>query len=496
MSDVGYSIRLMNSPLDAVTDGDTDVGDELTGKFPVWRHGTRAVGGNWQAEGEYEGTPDEMRDFFLSNLGLRLAVSAGGIDYWKGPIVRMEYTTKGQTFVRTLEDRANRVKIIYTKVGAQLLTNGDVESGAWTAVGTPSTHETTTDWFAKGTTAMHVVTDAADEGTQAEAGVAISASRAYVCSMIVNVVSGTWTLKVLDGSSNVIAQRATDGAAGREWLQCQIPDTNAETSVTVQLTADDASREVYADGAILRSAPTRSETKWYEDMDSISAYGRIEGIFLEGEMTDTEADNQAQRKLAEHAWPRTRGPERAGTLKPGKAQEDKLTVTAMGMVWTLGWRHALTDGTDQATNHVTALLDESEFITSASALLDANTAEVLIESSNPVTLWRCLEKVIEVGDGAGATWMGGVYPGKEFRFNARPTAMQYDYSNGRLTAHGGGNVVLLEVAPDWVLNLDMPLEPTEAGAADEDDPRRQFMKEVWFIAEKGATRLEWSWDKP
>jgi hypothetical protein len=487
-----YSVRLIENPVD----GDADVGDDLTAKFPVWRHSTRAVGGNWQAEGEYVGTPDEMRDFFFNSLGLRLVVSAGGVGYWEGPIVRMEYATKGQTFVRTLEDRANRVKLIYTKVGPQLLANGDVESGAWTAVGTPSTHATTTDWFAKGTTAMHVVTDAADEGTQVEAGVTISASRAYVCSVIVNVVSGTWTLKVLDGSSNVIAQRATDGAAGREWLQCQIPDTNTVTSVTVRLTADDASREVYADGAVLRSAPTRSETKWYEDTDSIAAHGRIEGIFLEGEMTDTEADNQAQRKLAEHAWPRTRGPERGGTLAIERKLEDKLVVTAMGMVWTLGWRHALTDGTDQADNHVAALLDESEFVASAGALIDTNTAEVLIESSNPVTLWRALEKVIEVGDGAGATWMGGVYPGKEFRFNARPTGTQYDFQNGNLTARGGGDVVLLEVEPGWVLNLDMPLEPTEAGAADEDDPRRLFMKEVWFIAERGATRLEWSWDRP
>jgi len=40
------------------------------------------------------------------------------------------------------------------------------------------------------------------------------------------------------------------------------------------------------------------------------------------------------------------------------------------------------------------------------------------------------------------------------------------------------------------------LLPASEDGADEDDPRRLFMKEVWFIAENGATRLEWSWDRP
>jgi hypothetical protein len=466
---------------------------DLTDRFPIWRHSTRSTGGNWHGEGEYVAPTQDMELFFLENLGRRIRVMSGGLAWWEGQIVRMEFTRKGQTFIRSMEEMANRVKVIYQKVGPNLFTNGDVESGAWTQVGTPSTHETTTDWWSKGTTSMHVVTDAAAEGTEIETGISISQKIAYSVSCILNIVSGTWDMTIRDDSENTQVRR-TVTETGRQVLQLQIPEANNEMSTcSVEITAQGSGAEMYADGAMFRTSPVRSETKWYEDTDSITDYGRIEAIILEREMTDNEADGAAQKELAERAWMRTQPPRRGTTFLPSEAPPDRLIVTCMGMVWTLTWRHALTSGTDQADNHVNALLDESEFVASADAIVATNTAEIYLETQNPTTLWDELEKCIANGDGAGTAWIGGCYPDREFHFEARPTGVEYTYREGQMRYYGGGLVVPVEFQPGWCWMADMPVEPVPAGAdAALDDPRRVWLDETWFYWDGGQVDLGWT----
>ncbi len=395
--------------------------------------------------------------------------------------------------------------MIYSKIGDNVLPLGDVESGSWIAVSTPSTIETTTDWFAKGPTAMHIISDNVGEGARphADSTVTISASTAYDCGMIVDVNVGPWTLQVDDGAGGVIASRATSGS-GRAWLQCQVPNSNDDTTVRVKLLSSGAGNEVYADGAVLYTSPLRCETQWFSDDDSIEQYGRIEGVYLEREMSDAEATGAAQRELTENAWPRTKPVQRGRSLgfqdlpegqmpdPRRKPRPDRLVVTCMGMNWTLGWRYALTEGTANADSHITNLIDESEFIASSNALIDDNSAEVFLESTNPVTIWRQIEKCIDVGDGAGTSWMGGTYPGREFRFEARHSDTHYEFHRGQMRYNGGGTVIPLEFQPGWCRMLDMPAEPTPAGGSDDDDPRRVWLDETWFIHEKGITRLDWT----
>lgn len=481
---------------------------DLTDRLNSWRHQILDIGGCWHGEGVLLEPKDrqaggrgmsqkEMENFFLSNLGRRIIVSSGGIKHYEGLIVRMEYRKSGQVFKQSLEEIANRVKIIYTKIGAQLLTNGDVETAAWTTVGSPSTIETSTAWFAKGTTSMHIVSAALGDGAEVEdsgspAVVTVTANKAYTCSMIVNVVSGTWSLQVQNAADDsILAQTDTDGAAGRTWLQCQIPDTNTVTSIHVRILSSAGSEEIYADGAVLRASPVRSETGWYEDTDSITERGRIEGIFLEGEMTDDEADDIARRERSERAWPRTEPPTR-GSLLPTRRASNQLVIGTMGLAFTLGWRHTLVDGTNQGSNHITALLDESEFIAASDGFIDTNTTEVLVESSNPVTIWRAVEKVIRAGSG-GLQWTGGVYPNRQFRYGARPTALQYEFSGGAMRYYGGGGEIdPLDFRPGWCLMADMPAAPLPAGASIIDDPRRVWLNGTWFIASGAETNADWT----
>lgn len=470
---------------------------DITPFFTRWQHSTRAVGGNWIADGEYQSTTLDMEQFFLSNLGRRIKVVAGGIPWWEGQIVRMEYTNSdGQTFERSMEDMANRVKVIYSKIGDNLLTNGDVESGVWDTVGTPSTHETTTAWYSKGTTAMHVITDGmATEGTSASDAIAISASTAYDCIAVVKVVTGLATLKIHDGTaaSNLIAQRTSTGT-GREQLQTQIPVNNDATTCDVQVIADNAGDEFYVDGAMLYTSPVRSETEWVSDAESITEFGRIEGVYLEREMSDNEADANAQRYLSNNAWPKTK-PERRGREFDANLDipsQAHLVIACQGLVWTLRWRHSITDGTDQADNHVSTLLDESEFVASSSAAIDTNTTEVYLTSEDPVTLWRQIEKCVEVGDGSGNSWMGGVYPGRVFQFEARPTGTQYEFHRNAMRFYGGGRIPPLEFRPGWCLMTDMPMEPAPAGGTTDDDPRRVWLDETTFVYRDGKTMLQWA----
>lgn len=492
-----YSILIKENPKEGFSDG---VLFDVTDKLASWKHTTRDVGGNWTADGTLDPkkiTSAQMREIFLTALGLRVIVAQGGIDYWEGQIVRLEYTTQGQTFVRSMEDMANRVKVIYTKVGPQLLTNGDVETAAWTTVGTPATIERTTDWFAKGANSMHIISSGASgdgaevENSGAPAAVAISASRAYTCSMIVNVISGIWSLQVQDATgASVLAQTNTDGTASRTWLQCQIPDTNTATSVQTRILAASGTNEIYADGAILRASPVRSETRWWEETTSIDdAYGRIEGVFLEGEMTDDEADAIARKELASRAWATTKPPRRGSTRRRGSG--DKLVLSALGMVWTLKWRHALTDGTDQADNQIKALLDESEFIAASNGMIDANTTEVLIQSSQPIALWDNIKKTVQSGGGSGVPWTGGVYPGRTFQYAARSASTQYEYQSGEMKYFRGAKVDPLDFRPGYCLMSDMPQEPTPAGASAVDDPRLAWLEETAFVMQDGATDVEW-----
>ena len=462
-----------------------------------WRHSIRGIGGNWEGEGEYEGASTERERFFLENLGRRLKVVNGGVTYWEGQIVSMELTEDNQTWIRSMEKNANWLSVIYSKVGDNIFQNGDVEgSPAWDDVGSPTSHYTNTVWWARGTTSMFVASDAANEGTRVDGGaVAIQASIAYSCSVIINVVAGTWTLQVLDNATQtLIASRVTDGTAGRTTLTCQIPDTNEYTSVDVKVICSATGAQAYMDGAMLRTSPVKSQTKWWTDTDAATAYGRIEEILLEREMTDDEADGIAQKELSQRAWPRTNPPRRGQTFLPDDIRDrDGLIINCLGMVWTLAWRHALTEGTDQADNHINALLDESEFVTSANAVVDTNTAEVFLDSRNPTTLWDQIQKCIETGNGSGTPWVGGVYAGREFRFESRPTETYYEFHRGNLQNLGGGERPNIEFIPGWCRMTDMPMQPASAASdADEDDPKRIWLEEIWLVYDRGEERVKWT----
>jgi hypothetical protein len=113
-----------------------------------------------------------------------------------------------------MEKMANRVKVIYTRVGDNLITYPSVEAASWLLYGTPVSPDSgsSASWFASGSRSMYVLSDAANEGVLPASAVAINAAQAYVLSVMVNVASGVWTLEARDeATSTQITSRSTAG---------------------------------------------------------------------------------------------------------------------------------------------------------------------------------------------------------------------------------------------------------------------------------------------
>ena len=468
------NVKQSNAPI-------ANLGDGISGILHNWQHTTRDIGGYWSASGDWHGSRSTMLEMFLNGVARRIVAGAGGFVAWEGFAADLELTLDGQTYIRTLPACANAIRCIYSTIGDNVFSDGSAESAAWAAVGTPPTRERVTTWASHGTYGMHVVTDNSGEGVEIESGLSITAGVAYQCYVTVEVVSGTWTLAVRDTSDNsIIASRAST-ATGHDVLMVSIGDNNTATSVYVRLTADAASREIYADDAVLQTAPLRAETEWHTDDDSIAEWGRIEDILLEAARTDASAESLVQTKLAERSWPRSYPPVQFSMADLGK--EDGLSIVFLGYVHTLKWRHLLTCTTAAMSTQVATLVGESEFVTAGA--ISTNDTSYQIVAGEPCRIWDELVDIVDAGDDTGAKWTGGVYGGREFNYEARPTTLSYHYRGGRLLDVHGGAVKPWLARPGLARVDNMPVGPGEITGRIADDPRNVWISEVTFVAPDG-----------
>jgi len=460
----------------------SDLGDGHTGRLRGWDRTIRAKGGFWEGSGTYHSTRDEMLEMFLEGMERRIVESVGSIVTWEGMIVEMDLTLDGITWRRSLLDRANAVRMIYSKIGDNLFSDGSAESAGWGDVGTPSTNERVTTWQTKGTYGVHVVTDDADEGVEIESGIAITAGLAYQCRVTVEVEAETWTLAIHRSDNDAILAQAVTSGTGKDVLRCYINDSNDYTGNTyVRITADAAAAEIYADAAVYQRSPYRAETEWTIDSDSIDEWGRIEDCLLMGGMTDAAASAQIQKEVNERAWLRSVPPDEYEVGDVGR--EDGLSILFAGYVLTLNWRYLLVGGTDTASNHVTSLVGESEFV--SAGVIDTNSLSFQVEEEEPVLIWDALEEIIEAGDGSGNRWMGGVYGGRVFNYEAAQTWVEYYYQGGKLLAVHGGPIEPWFAVPTLVRLSDAPVGPGEITGTSADDPRNIFIEEIRYMAPDG-----------
>lgn len=459
-----------------------DLGDGHSDKSRLrgWWHTIRSRGGYWMAGGDFHGTRTELLDMYLNGMARRVLERAGGETTWEGLAVEMDLTLDGVTYRRSLLDRANAVRMIYSKIGDNLFTDGSAESGAWASVGTPSTIERVTTWVTKGTFGMHVVTDDAAEGTQIEAGIAITAEKAYQCRVTVEVVTGAWTLAIhRTDNDDVITSVVTDDA-GKDVMRVNISDNNEYAGNTyVRLTAAATGAEIYADAAVYQLAPFRAETEWATDDDSISQWGRIEKVLLEGGRSDADATARVQDYLNKRAWPRSVPPDEY-EVRDLQGAQDSLSVLFGGYVRTMNWLNLLDGGTAAASAHVTTLVGEAAFVSAGT--IETNSLSVQVEEEDPELIWDAIEKIIESGDGSGR-WNGGVYGNRRFNYEAAPTTVEYHYRGGLLLEKNEALVEPWRARPGRLVRLDdAPVGPGEITGDEADDPRNTFVIEFKYTA--------------
>ena len=487
---------IFHPPLTSATASDTTALDEnVTARLSNWQHTTRRVGGYWLASASYNlanGTKDDMLDLFLNSLWRRVTEQVGGLVTWEGFISKLDLTWGGATYTRSLFNVANRLQTKYTRIGPNLLINGDVETdpdagaaNTWQAYRTPSQRVWSTEWAVRGTHSMFCEANDEQDGLTINSNVTVEPETAYQLSVSIKVDLGRWIVKVYEtGTGNMIARGKTPrGELGEFTVRVDIPDTNTAVGVDITVEGKMPDGELvtqgFFDNAILQLAPSASDTQWYEDADSIATYGQRNEILLKGAMTRDAAAAFTQRELAERAWPRTIPPGNVGR----SSAPDGLEITCAGYVWTLGGKYTLVYGNDAASTHVANIIAASDFV--QTGYIKENLLDFLIPSLLPEVEWDMLQNIIQAGDGSNNKWEGGVYNDRKFDYYPSSTSVEYNRSGGQVLDLTGGIVNPWAVRPAIVCLKDMPVGPGEITGNIDDDPRNMRFDAATFMAPDG-----------
>ena len=446
----------------------------------TWKRSICRVGGFWMGTSEWEGSRDEKLGMFLEGMMREVRESVGGLVTWQGFAAEMDLNVNGVHYWNSWLKMANKVKTIYTRIGDNEFTNGSAESGAWADYNTPTTNAQSTTWVTDGVYSEHIVSDSARDGAIIQAAIAITANKYYECRATVNIISGTWTVEIYqDDGTGIVLGAVSESNAGQAVLRCSIPAGNTYAgNVGVRVYCDGVG-ECYADGAVFQEGPLRAETAWYQDTASQTDYGVMETILLKAGMADQTANGDAQRYLAQHAYPKTQMPNDFAVAAAEAGAEVTLKITWLGYVWTTFNRYTTVVGTDDADDHVSALLGLCEFV-SAGPIIEANTMQYQIDDRAPLRVWECFRDVAEAGDVDGDRWGFGVYEGRQAEYREWDTAVTFRLRGGQALHLAGGTLEPWFARPGLMAVDDMPIGPAGASGNVDDDPRVAVIDEVEF----------------
>jgi hypothetical protein len=456
----------------------------ITADITGWRHSIRRIGGYWTASCDYNGSREMLDDFFLNNLMGEIRTSVGGVQVWQGFIGAMSYVRDGVLWVRTMADRANKVKSIYTRIGDNLLTNGSAESGAWAAINGATVTQSTA-WVTDGNYSCKIeVPDTVIRGAEIQASITIVANKSYQARVSLNVVSGSWRVAInRTDTAASLAFYSTSGDLGDLQATLTIPDTNTYAgTVRFLITSEASIGTIYGDGAVMQSAPERAETNWKSDLASISEYGTLEKVLLKAGMSDAAANADVSTVLADSAWARTVPPNEYAI---GSTQaSDKLSLSLFGYAFTLKWRYSTTTGTGAMSTLINSMIaQQSDYL--SVGIVDSNTTDYYIDDRAPLSLWTVASQIALAGDASGNRWQMGVGNGRKLNYSQVTTDLSYRMRRGLLFNPGGGVYEAWLAQPGWAFLEDAPQTPGSITTNPTDDPRYVYLEEIEYIAPDG-----------
>jgi hypothetical protein len=437
-----------------------------------WKRSIRDVGGFWLGTAVWDGPIAEMLDVFQNGLLWEIRETAGGNLTWQGFLAEMTLTLHGQTYHRDWTQLANRVKTIYSKIGANLITNNSCESAVWDAFGTPTVRERSSAWASDGDYSAHIVADAPYDGVEIGV-VSVTPGEPYQARITVNIISGTWRAEIYSSDIIDYTEQATAGSA---VLYLAIPEDNQVATVGMRLYCTSAGGEIYADAAVLQLSPSRAETSWGGNGASQYEYGLIEYINLMAGMTDEAALALTRSTLRERAWAKVLPPDRVEP--PDERTKDKLELTFCGYAFTLRNKHIRQTGSDvSASALISALIGEAQYVSAGS--IQSNTLSFHIEDREAYRAWDLIRDVTEAGDISGNRWTCGVYQGRLFDYRQASNELVARVRNGVLLDPAGGPLQGWYATPGMVALNDMPVAWDASGSI-QDRSDRAWMSEVEF----------------
>jgi len=235
------------------------------------------------------------------------------------------------------------------------------------------------------------------------------------------------------------------------------------------------------------------ETAWSEDTDSSGEYGESCHIDQASAVFDaTTAEARRDKILAHDAFPRTHT-ESGIFIDPSRSVDagaNRLDVMCAGYVFSMNRRYQESNiAAANISANISTLVGNSEFVT-AGEIETNSTQSAVVVAGTPTRLWDCIRELIDIGDGSGNDYVGGVYAGREFDYAAAETSVTHYLRNGRLYDATGNYVLPPRVKPDMLVEIQgAPRSRTPPGGNAWDKPNRVYIDEVEFAAPDRLTLI-------
>jgi len=229
------------------------------------------------------------------------------------------------------------------------------------------------------------------------------------------------------------------------------------------------------------------ETAWNETTESSELYGECEFVDVRGEMETVAAEGIRDRRLTEHAYPRSVPSGGLSSDETSVRQEASLTVMVAGYAYSMNRRHMESDiiaapASTQIGVLVDGSADAAEFVTAGRIDTNAGVSPSIMCQQMSMRLWDLAEEITEQGNGTGARWVSGVYEGRKLNYEAAETTAYYYWRHGRLVNHAGQPVMPTFIRPNIIVERDAPFGVTAISGNDWDNPRQFYVEEVEFVA--------------
>jgi hypothetical protein len=443
---MSYNVLIFQRP----TTDEAFVGN-YTGVARDWQRTVLAVGGyglgSFQLS-EEDLTLAELKGFYANNLGNVVKEKTFGLIGYEGLLYEFRLVMAGREYRRTLNPKwwRDKVKVIYTYPTAE---DSQIGNLAYNPIANSfqDDGQDFSEWETAAGDAAYSIAVTNSDSTRAWGflGAAFTTANANDSIYVFTDV-----------------ERGTAGWNGE--VSGKTPSTYEVSNVQL--------------------AGERQDTGWSENTDASAEYGRMEYVHTLGGTAPEAATAFRDRDLVEYAWPRSRKIG-AGRMDPGTTRGPVVLEVSVAGYWTtLFWRYRATSRIATASDLLTTLIGESEFVTAGR--IETNEMQVRADCEPvPARLGDLIKEIILQGDLSQNVWQGGVYNDREFVYEQAPTAVEYyERADGVLVDQARVEVVPSLMKAGFLLQDESaPTGGQPPGTSSAwDDPRVGYVEEVTFRA--------------